>query len=327
MVCSHLTTSKPSTKSSQCRLISSTAFSLTAFDVFYARLYCSLGGSACSRRITTPLTSRATFLHIVALHAVQLLLRFQLPNRVCPALSRHSCARTRVFAPPGPTLAPAEPLAHAPTAPPASSARAPLNTCTRHRLPLRYRSHARATRSASLTFAPAPPANGSSTHSPARHHCELLHCQLRRSRVCVTPVRRQLAEHARVCSWAEPRPLPARQCASTRPRARARSRAPPRLPRTLRSCCRARLSLPRSTHHRAPSRATCSCPALAPASARPRARAACRRPAPHLSSARPNAEPPARSGAALARRPLPASALARPNTRARLGRHQPAPLA
>jgi hypothetical protein len=80
MVCLHLTTSKPSTKSSQCRLISSTAFSSTAFDVFYARLHCFLGGSACSRRITTPLASRATFLHIVALHAVQLLLRFQLPN-------------------------------------------------------------------------------------------------------------------------------------------------------------------------------------------------------------------------------------------------------
>jgi hypothetical protein len=80
MVCLHLTTSKSSTKSSQCRLISSTAFSSTAFDVFYARLHCFLGGSACSRRITTPLASRATFLHIVALHAVQLLLRFQLPN-------------------------------------------------------------------------------------------------------------------------------------------------------------------------------------------------------------------------------------------------------
>jgi hypothetical protein len=56
----------------------------------------------------------------------------------------------------------------------------------------------------------------------------LLHADPSRSRVCVTPARHQLAGHARVYSWVEPRPLPARQCAFTRPRARVRSRAPPR---------------------------------------------------------------------------------------------------
>jgi hypothetical protein len=40
-----------------------------------------------------------------------------------------------VFAPPGPTPAPAEPLARAPTAPPAPSTRAPLNTCPYRQLP------------------------------------------------------------------------------------------------------------------------------------------------------------------------------------------------
>jgi hypothetical protein len=69
MVCSHLTTSIPSTKSSQCRLISSTAFSSTAFDVFYVRLYCPLGGSAPNRRTAAPPVLRATFLHAVATSA------------------------------------------------------------------------------------------------------------------------------------------------------------------------------------------------------------------------------------------------------------------
>jgi hypothetical protein len=69
MVCSHLTTSKPSTKSSQCRLISSTAFSSTAFDVFYARLYCPLGGSAPNRRTSAPPVLHATFLHAIATSA------------------------------------------------------------------------------------------------------------------------------------------------------------------------------------------------------------------------------------------------------------------
>jgi hypothetical protein len=37
---------------------------------------------------------------------------------------------------------------------------------------------------------------------PARRRSHsLLHCQLCRSRVCVTPARRQLAGHVRVCSW------------------------------------------------------------------------------------------------------------------------------
>jgi hypothetical protein len=70
----------------------------------------------------------------------------------------------------------------------------------------RHCAHACATRSASLTFALAPPANRSSAHSPALHRCELLHCQLCRSRVCVTPAHRQLAGHARVCSWIAPAP-------------------------------------------------------------------------------------------------------------------------
>jgi hypothetical protein len=69
MVCSHLTISKPSTQSSQCHLISSTAFSSTAFDVFYARLYCPLGGSAPNRRTAAPPALRATFLHAVATSA------------------------------------------------------------------------------------------------------------------------------------------------------------------------------------------------------------------------------------------------------------------
>jgi hypothetical protein len=62
-------TSKPSTQSSQCNLISSTAFSSTAFDVFYARLYCPLGGSAPNRRIAAPPALRATFLLAVATSA------------------------------------------------------------------------------------------------------------------------------------------------------------------------------------------------------------------------------------------------------------------
>jgi hypothetical protein len=73
--------------SPQCCLISFAAFPLTVSDILHARLYCSLGGSACSRHITTPLASRATSLHIVTLHAVQLLLRFQLPNPCSPGLA------------------------------------------------------------------------------------------------------------------------------------------------------------------------------------------------------------------------------------------------
>jgi hypothetical protein len=45
MVCSHLATSKFSTNSSQCRLISSTAFSSTVFDVFHPRSRCSRANS------------------------------------------------------------------------------------------------------------------------------------------------------------------------------------------------------------------------------------------------------------------------------------------
>jgi hypothetical protein len=71
----------------QCRLISSAAFPLTASDVLHGRLCCSLGGSACSRRIATPLASRAISLHIVILHAVELLLRFLLPNPCSPGLA------------------------------------------------------------------------------------------------------------------------------------------------------------------------------------------------------------------------------------------------
>jgi hypothetical protein len=63
---------------------------------------------------------------------------------------------------------------------------------------------------AHIPAAPAPPANRSSAHSPARHRCELLHCQPCGSRVCITPARRQLAGHARVCSWIAPAP-----CVST----------------------------------------------------------------------------------------------------------------
>jgi hypothetical protein len=69
MVCSHLTTSKPSMKSSQCRLNSSIAFSSTAFYVFYAQLYCPLGGFAPNRRTAAPPALRATFRHAVATSA------------------------------------------------------------------------------------------------------------------------------------------------------------------------------------------------------------------------------------------------------------------
>jgi hypothetical protein len=41
MVCSHLATFKSSMSSSQCRLISSAAFSSTAFDVLHTRFRCS----------------------------------------------------------------------------------------------------------------------------------------------------------------------------------------------------------------------------------------------------------------------------------------------
>jgi hypothetical protein len=63
MVCSHLATSKSSMNSSQCRLISSTTFSSTAFDVFHARLYCPLGGSAPNRHAAAPPAPHATFLY------------------------------------------------------------------------------------------------------------------------------------------------------------------------------------------------------------------------------------------------------------------------
>jgi hypothetical protein len=69
MVCSHPATSKPSTNSSHCRLVSSTAFSSMAFDVFYARLYCPLGGSAPNHRAAAPPALRATSLHAVATSA------------------------------------------------------------------------------------------------------------------------------------------------------------------------------------------------------------------------------------------------------------------
>jgi hypothetical protein len=61
----------------------------------------------------------------------------------------------------------------------------------------------------------APPAQ--------RRSHSLLHCQPCRSRVCVTPASRQLVEHARVCSCAEPRTLPARHAPSL---ARAHALAP-----------------------------------------------------------------------------------------------------
>jgi hypothetical protein len=62
-VCSYLATSKLSTSSPQCRLTSSVAFSLMAFDVLYARLYCPLGGSAPNHRAAAPPALRATFLY------------------------------------------------------------------------------------------------------------------------------------------------------------------------------------------------------------------------------------------------------------------------
>jgi hypothetical protein len=76
-----------SASSPQCHLTSSAASSSTIPDVLHARLYCSLGRSTCSRLIATSLASRVTSLHIVVLHAVQLLLRFLLPNPCSPGLA------------------------------------------------------------------------------------------------------------------------------------------------------------------------------------------------------------------------------------------------
>jgi hypothetical protein len=86
------------------------------------------------------------------------------PCRVTPALA-HACSRHLGL------LLPQSSYSRAPTAPPAPSARAPLNTCTRNRLPLRYRAYVRATRSAPLAFAPALPAVPltSSRPLPVRH--------------------------------------------------------------------------------------------------------------------------------------------------------------
>jgi hypothetical protein len=223
-------------------LTSSAASSSTIPDVLHARLYCSLGRSACSRRIATSLASRATSLHIVALYAVQLLLRFQLPNPCSPGLATslpRSHTRVRAiwaYSCPGRAT-----RARAPTAPPAPSARAPLNTCTRHRLPLRYRAHVRATRSALLTFAPALPVVPLTS---LRH--------TRTSPACWARARLLLGRAASTSCTT---------CAFTRPRALARSRAPPRLPRTLRA--------PAVVH----ARATSPAPARASSAPEPRTNA------------------------------------------------------
>jgi hypothetical protein len=63
VVCSHLATFKSSTSSSQCRLISSAAFSSTASNVLHARSRCSPCGPACSRHTAAPPAPRTTFLH------------------------------------------------------------------------------------------------------------------------------------------------------------------------------------------------------------------------------------------------------------------------
>jgi hypothetical protein len=222
-----------SASSPQCCLISFAAFPLTVSDILHARLYYSLGGSACSRRITTPLASRATSLYIIALHAVQLLLRFQLSNPCSPGLAASlPRSHTRVRATWADSCPSRATRACAPTVPPAPSARAPLNTCTRHRLPLRYRAHVRASRPALLTFAPALPAVSLMS---LRHTRTLPACWARA---------RLLLSRAASTSCAT--------CAFTRPCARARSRALPRLLRTLRA--------PAVVH----ARATSPAPARAP---------------------------------------------------------------
>jgi hypothetical protein len=155
-----------SASSPQCRLISFAAFPLTASDVLHVRPNCSLGGSACSRRITTPLTSRATSLHIVALHAVQLLLRFQLPNLCSPGLaaslprSHRRVRATWAYSCPGQVT-----RAHANRASSALRARSAQHLSTPP-TSVRHRVHARATRSASLTFAPALLVNRLRVRSP-----------------------------------------------------------------------------------------------------------------------------------------------------------------
>jgi hypothetical protein len=71
-----------------------------------------------------------------ALHAVQLFLRFQLPNPCSPGLAASlPCSHTRVRAPWAYSCLGQATRARAPIAPPAPSARAPLNTCPHHPLP------------------------------------------------------------------------------------------------------------------------------------------------------------------------------------------------
>jgi hypothetical protein len=261
MVCSHLTTSKPSTKSSQCRLISSTAFSSTAFDVFYARLYCPLGGSAPNRRAAAPPALRATFLHAALTSArrrpAPLTPRSTAGPSHSPAPRVSTFRRTPELRPRDGHRVPASRtivLHHNSSCAcrcsarhtPASPARAhgpallrPPNTCTgssarellhrrNHAAPAPVLARRQFTCVALHQLMPEPfaptqlwsslvrstPAHPFLLCCPApalslshRNCCTcpapmLLHLPIpSRLRVCVTPARRQLAGHVRVCSW------------------------------------------------------------------------------------------------------------------------------
>jgi hypothetical protein len=139
--------------SARTRAVPSVAFSSTASNVHHAR------PSFIPTRLRPELAQREHrhMLHAATLHVVALLVNALHSSSCCRARTRLGLAaslprsHTRVRVTWAYSCLGRATRARASTAPPASSARAPLHTCTRHRLPLRYRAHARATRSASLT--------------------------------------------------------------------------------------------------------------------------------------------------------------------------------
>jgi hypothetical protein len=174
-------------KSSQCRLISSTAFSSTAFDVFYARLYCPLGGSAPNRRTAAPPALRATFLHAVATSTLR---------RPAPLTPRSTAGPSRSPAPRVSTFR------RTPELRPRDGHRVPVSRT----IVLHHNSSCACRYSARHTSVSPARAHGSVLLRPlnicshrqlndARTLASPARC---RSRVGVTPARRQLAEHARV---------------------------------------------------------------------------------------------------------------------------------
>jgi hypothetical protein len=224
MVCSHLATSKTSTSSSQCRLISSAAFSSTASDVFHARSRCTRADPPVATALQllphrarppcTPTQSRpelaqrehrhalyAVALHAVILHAVAL-------HAVIPrSYSCSSCCRTRarpgLAAPLLRTPEPRAPLARAAHVPQppffCSHAATP-----RPQLHLHLRAPARSGPPAPVRLrrAPAP---------PSLQHCAASACRSR-------PHARACAARASACCG----PAPARLTHAASLRARSR---------------------------------------------------------------------------------------------------------